>query len=74
MHPKAKEIIDLHNKFYIIRKKKPKEQWTGLSLKVYKILEENLREIERNPDILPDHILRKQQHTVSMNWSRFIIS
>lgn len=57
--PKAKEIIDLYNKLYLIRKKKPKEQWTELSQKVYKILEEKLRDIERNSDTLPNHILCK---------------
>jgi transposase len=57
--PKAKNIIDLFNQFYIIRKKKPKEQWKVLSLKNYKILEEKLRDIERDPDTLPNHILCK---------------
>jgi hypothetical protein len=57
--PKAKEIINQYNQFYIIRKKKPKQQWKKLSLKTYKILEEKLRDIERNPDTLPNHILCK---------------
>ena len=57
--PKAKGIIDLYNQFYIIRKKKPKEQWMELSLKVYTILEEKLRTIERDPNTLPNHILCK---------------
>ena len=57
--PGAKEIIDLYNQFYIIRKEKPKKEWKLLSLKVYKILEEKLRDIERDPDTLPNHILCK---------------
>lgn len=56
---KAKEIIDLYNQFYYIRKNKPKEKWIKESLKIYKELEENLRAIERDPEILPNHILRK---------------
>lgn len=56
---KAKEIIDLYNQFYIIRKKKPKKQWKILSLKVYKLLEEKLRAIEKDPTTLPNHILCK---------------
>lgn len=57
--PQAKEIIDLYNEFYIIRKKKPKKQWIELSLKNYKQLEEKLRQIERAPSSLPNHILCK---------------
>jgi len=57
--PKAQEIIDLYNQFYIIRKKKPKEKWKEASLKVYKKLEKKLRDIEREPEILPNHILAK---------------
>ena len=57
--PKAKEIIDLYNQLYIIRKKKPIEKWKEDSMKVYKKLEKKLRDIERDPEILPNHILRK---------------
>jgi transposase len=57
--PRAKEIIDLYNQFYIIRKKKPKKQWKVLSLKTYKLLEEKLRAIEKDPTTLPNHILCK---------------
>lgn len=56
---KAKEIIDLYNQFYYIRKSKPKEKWIEESLTVYKKLEEKLRTIERDPEILPNHILCK---------------
>lgn len=57
--PKAKEIIDLYNQFYRIRKKMPKEKWIEASLKVYNILEKKLRDIDRAPEILPNHILCK---------------
>lgn len=57
--PRAGEIIDLYNQFYIIRKNKHKEQWKTLSLKVYNILEEKLRAIEKDPATLPNHILCK---------------
>lgn len=57
--PQAKEIIDLYNKFYIIRKHKPKDRWGKLSLKVYKDLADKLRAIEKDPNTLPDHILSK---------------
>jgi len=57
--PKAKEIIDLYNQFYIIRKNKPKEKWKEESLVVYKMLEEKLRDIEQSSEILPNHILCK---------------
>lgn len=57
--PEAEEIIDQYNKFYIIRKKKPKEKWKTESLKVYTVLEKKLRAIEKNPKILPNHILKK---------------
>lgn len=56
---KASEIIDIYNEFYIIRKKKPKEKWIKLSLKNYKRLEQKLRQIEKDPATLPNHILRK---------------
>lgn len=56
---RAKEIIDLYNQFYYIRKNKPKEKWIEESLKVYKYLEEKLRAIEREPEILPNHVLCK---------------
>jgi len=57
--PQAQEIIDLYNQFYSIRKKKPKEKWKEASLKVYKELERKLRDIERDPQVLPNHILCK---------------
>ena len=57
--PDAQEIIDLYNQFYIIRKNKAKEKWREASLKNYKKLEKKLRNIERDPQILPDHVLRK---------------
>ena len=55
----AKEIIDIYNQFYFIRKKKPKPEWKELSLKNYKVLETKLRDIERNPYTVPNHILCK---------------
>lgn len=55
----ASEIIDLYNKFYLIRKQKPKEQWIELSIKNYKCLEQKLRQIENDPTTLPNHILCK---------------
>jgi len=55
----AQEIIDLYNKFYSIRKKKPKEKWKDASLKVYEKLKKKLRDIERDPLVLPNHILSK---------------
>ncbi len=57
--PEAQEVIDLYNQFYIIRKKKPKEKWKEASLKVYKKLENKLRDIERDSGVLPNHILTK---------------
>ncbi len=57
--PKAQEIIDLYNQFYMIRKEHPKEEWVNESLKVYKILEEKLRAIERDVGELSDHVLSK---------------
>lgn len=54
--PKAEVIIDLYNQFYSIRKK-PKEKWKEESMKVYKALEEELRNIERDPETLGNHIL-----------------
>jgi transposase-like protein len=57
--PLAQQIIDLYDKFYNIRKNKPKEKWKEASLKVYKKLEKKLRDIDRNPEILPDHVLCK---------------
>ncbi len=57
--PQAQEIIDIYNQFYIIRKKKPKEKWKEASLKVYKELERKLRDIERDPQVFPNHILCK---------------
>ena len=57
--PQAQEIIDLYNQFYSIRKKKPKEKWKEASLKVYRELERKLRDIERDPQVLPNHILCK---------------
>lgn len=55
----AQEIIKLYNRFYIIRKNKPKEKWKEASLKVYEKLEKKLREIERDPKTLTNHILCK---------------
>lgn len=55
--PKAKLIINLYNLFYRIRKKKPKEEWVKASLKVYKVLEKKLRDIDRSHKMLPNHIL-----------------
>jgi hypothetical protein len=57
--PRAEEIIDLYNQFYMIRKNKPKEKWKTLSLKVYKVLEAKLRAIEKDKNTLPNHILCK---------------
>lgn len=57
--PRAEEIIDLYNQFYIIRKNKPKDRWRKLSLEVYKVLEKKLRAIEKDPSTLPNHILCK---------------
>ena len=57
--PKAQEIINLYNQFYSIRKEKPKEEWIEASLKVYTELEKKLRDIEREPKLLPNHILSK---------------
>jgi len=57
--PKAEEIIGLFNEFYIVRKKRPKEKWKEESLKVYKVLEEELRKIEKDPETLGNHILCK---------------
>ena len=56
---KAKEIIDIYNDFYIIRKNQPKEQWIGLSKKTYKILENKLRAIEKETATLANSILAK---------------
>lgn len=55
----AQEIIKLYNRFYMIRKNKPKEKWKEASLKVYEKLEKKLREIERDPKTLTNHILCK---------------
>jgi hypothetical protein len=55
----AAEIIDLFNQLYIIRKRKPKDRWKEESIKVYKVLEEKLKAIERDPKILPNNILSK---------------
>lgn len=57
--PKAELMIDLYNQFYNIRKKKPKEKWQEESLAVYYTLEKELRKIERDPETLGNHILRK---------------
>lgn len=56
--PKAGAIIDLYNQFYIVRKK-PKEKWKEESMKVYKALEQELRNIERDPETLGNHVLSK---------------
>ena len=57
--PKAEEIIDLFNQFYRIRKNRPKEKWKEESLKVYKVLDKELRKIEQDPETLGNHILCK---------------
>ncbi len=57
--PEALEVINLYNQFYSIRKKKPKEKRKEASLKVYMKLEKKLRDIEKDPEILPNHILAK---------------
>ncbi len=54
---KAKQIIDLYNDFYIIRKKKPKEKWKQESMKVYRKLEKELRKIERDPGTIGNSTL-----------------
>ena len=46
-----------NSNFDSFRKKKPKNKWKDLSLKVYTILEERLRAIERDPYTLPNHTL-----------------
>lgn len=56
--PQAEAIINLFNQFYIIRKK-PKEKWKEESLKVYKDLERELRNIEQDPETLGNHVLGK---------------
>ncbi len=55
----AKEIIDLYNEFYIIRKNHPKEQWVEKSEQVYDRLEIRLREIEQSRECLGNSILSK---------------
>lgn len=57
--PRASQIIDRYNQFYIIRKEKPKQQWKKLSLENYKKLETELRTIEQETATLPNHILSK---------------
>lgn len=56
---KAKEIIDLYNNFYIIRKNNPKEKWISLSKETYKTLEKKLRAVEKDTTTLPNNILAK---------------
>lgn len=56
---RASEVIDLFNQFYSIRKKEQKNKWKELSLKVYYNLERKLRDIEQDPNTLPNHILCK---------------
>lgn len=55
----AKEIIDIYNEFYQIRKNSPKEKWIKKSLKVYDKLKKRLREIERSKEVLCNSILSK---------------
>lgn len=55
----AKEIIDIYNEFYQIRKNSPKDKWIKQSLKVYNKLKKRLREIERDKDIIGNSILSK---------------
>jgi len=49
----------LFNKFYNIRKNKPKEKWKEESLKVFRTLEEEPGKMEKEPDTLANQILRK---------------
>ncbi|MFR9502160.1 MAG: IS66 family transposase [Rikenellaceae bacterium] len=58
-HKEAKEIIDIYNEFYQIRKLHPKEQWVEKSEKVYKELERRLREIERSGECIGNSTLSK---------------
>ncbi len=55
----AKEIIDIYNEFYRIRKNHPEDKWIELSKKVYDKLERRLREIERSKECLANTILSK---------------
>ncbi len=58
-HREAKQIIDIYNEFYQIRKRYPKEQWVELSLEVYNRLERSLRELERSRECIAGSILAK---------------
>ena len=55
----AKDIIDTYNKFYLIRRKYPKEKWVGKSILVYDELEVKLRKLEKSRQCLPDSKLSK---------------
>lgn len=46
--PQAKEIIELYNQFYQIRKDYHPDKWVEESLKVFNKLEKRLKEIERD--------------------------
>ncbi len=55
----AKEIIDIYNEFYQIRKAHHKEQWVEKSKAVYDRLERRLRELERSSECIANSILSK---------------
>ena len=55
----AKEIIDLYNEFYLLRKRKHKDIWVKESLEIYERLKKRLREIESDKEVLCNAILSK---------------
>ena len=55
----AKEIIDIYNEFYQIRKKHKKDKWIELSLKAYDKLENRLRKLEKAKECLTNSLLSK---------------
>ncbi len=55
----AKEIIDLYNEFYIIRKRHPKEEWISRSEVVFERLERKLREVERSRECIANSVLAR---------------
>ncbi|MFR9556654.1 MAG: IS66 family transposase [Rikenellaceae bacterium] len=55
----AKEIINLYNEFYQIRKQYPQEQWIEKSEIVHEQLERRLRELERSRECLANSLLSK---------------
>ena len=55
----AKEIIDLYNEFYLLRKRKHKDVWVKESLEIYERLKKRLREIESDKEVLCNAILSK---------------